>query len=676
MDRSSLVTLSPIDWVLIAGYFLFALAVGLWMRNRASRNVDEYFLSGRSLPWWLAGTSMVATSFAADTPLFVSGVVRDFGIWKNWLWWCQAVSGVLSVFLFARWWRRGRVMTKAELTELRYSGKEAEVLRGFLGLLHSLIVNVIVLCWVILAATKIFDVLFDFDKTTSVIVACGIALTYSLMSGFWGVVITDLVQFAMSMLGAIVLAIVCWDAVGGSEKILELAQSSPAFTPETLRFMPPPGTGNFWELSFWTTSVAAMAVYLCVGWWAVETVDGGGHAIQRISASRDERQGMLATLWYTIAHYAIRPWPWLMVGIASLVVLPRLEVHAPVGGTVTAVVTQANLNVAGADSATVPIAPDTYGTIQIEASSGERSNVPIVQEADDWRAERILVKPKDQVAAGDLMARSDSETAYIVMLSRYLMPGFKGLVVASLLAAFMSTIDTHVNLASSFFVNDIYRRFMVPNATSDRHYVLVARLASLTVMILAGVMAAQTESIRKLFEFFLVFLAGVGPVYVLRWFWWRVSAWTEITALATSAITATLLSNAPIVWSLGPLSTGGALEPAGRTLIVAAASLLTCGISLLIAPTRDPQTVVGFYRKVRPIGWWKPVRELTPETTTRDPVAGPIVGTIGGILLIFGVLFGVGSWLLHRPTLLPCLVASVSGAVAVWWAISNLEPRK
>lgn len=649
-----------LDWLVIAAYLVFAVVTGFVLRKRASSAVDQYFLSGRSLPWWLAGTSMVATSFAADTPLVVSGWVRDYGIWKNWLWWSYAISGVLSVFLFARWWRRGEVMTKAEIIEVRYHGRAAGTLRGLLGLLHAFVTNTMVLCWVLLAASKILDAMFGIPKFYSVTLACAIAMSYALLAGFWGVVVTDFVQFIISMVGAVALAAICYSAVGGADGIQAAAERGEAFAmrSETLRLFPVTESTLPWDPQFWTVSIAALAVYLGVAWWAVETVDGGGHAIQRIAASKDDREGMLATLWYNIAHYGLRPWPWIIVGVASLVVLPRLEVESPVAGEVVNV-TQDSAN------PSVFIQPDD-GSTQVSIRLEDASQEP------DWQPHLPTVSSGDHVDLGQVIGKSDSEQAYIVMLGRYLPLGIKGLVVASLLAAFMSTVDTHVNLAASYFVNDIYRRYLI-RTQSERHYVTVARLASVAIMVLSGVLAFSSRSISGIFEFFLAFLAGVGPVYAFRWLWWRVTAVTEITALIASGAVATFLTYAPIQWQLGPFSTNGQLEPAGRLLLVVLCSLAASLLSLLIAPKPNPQTLVGFYKKVRPMGWWKPVAALAPEVQRVDSLAAVAVGTIGGLALIFGVLFGTGCMLLGSGGLTLSAVATAVGIMAVAWSLRRLD---
>jgi len=646
--------LHPVDWLIVGLYVAFALAVGIRFQGRASRNVEEFFLSGRSLPWWLAGTSMVATSFAADTPLVITGWVRDAGIWKNWLWWCFAISGMLGVFLFARWWRRGGVMTKAELVELRYPGKGANVLRGVLGMLHASFTNTITLCWVLLAAAKIADVFFGVNKAVGLAVPCAVALAYSLLAGFWGVVVTDLLQFVMAMIGALALAVIVWGAVDGSAGILADAATNPAFTHDTLRFLPRAGEGSWLDASFWTAPVAAVCVYMGVAWWAAENVDGSGILVQRVCAAKDERQGVLATLWYNVAHYALRPWPWILVALASLVVLPHARVDSPVGGRVEQV---------GADS------------ILVLTPAGERREVSLNVEGTsaDWRV-LPAVSVGAQVESGELLAKTDSERAYVVMMTRYLPVGLLGIAFAALLAAFMSTIDTHVNLAASFFVNDVYRRFLKRDA-GPLHYVLVARWASVGVMLLAGLFAYQADSISDLFLFFLSFLGGVGPVYVLRWLWWRIRASTEIVAMLASASATVFLTAADIEWRLGPLSNSGQLAHEGRLILVVCFSMLCALVSLALTRAPDPKSLVDFYRRVRPLGWWGPVRALAGGTPPRRGLAPILAGAAGGLAATYGLMLGAGMGLLGRAedALLATGVAIVGACIVAWSLRTSLE---
>ncbi len=644
--------LATIDWLVILAYVAFAVTVGVRLSGRASTNIDEFFVSGRTLPWWLAGTSMVATTFAVDTPLVITGWVRDYGIWKNWLWWCFAITSLLGVFVFARLWRRSGVLTKAELAELRYGGAGARALRATLGAMHAGVTNTIILCWVLLAAAKIADVLFDVDKALALAIGCTIALSYSLLAGFWGVVLTDALQFTMSMVGAVALATVAWQTIGGVEGLL----ASGVLAADTLSFVPRPGTGTPFEPSFWTTPVAILAVNLGVGWWATEWADSDSVVVQRVAASRDERQGTLAVLWYAIAHYALRPWPWILVALASLVILPTLEVRAPVDGVVSAV-----------DAQGVHIEP---------AAGGPAVTTPLRPEgsSEDWYPLPAQGLAAGQpVSQGEVMARTDSERAYVVMMQRFLPAGLLGLVAASLLAAFMSTIDTHVNLASSFFVNDLYRRFFHPGG-SERHYVLVARLASLGVMALAAFFAYSAESISDLFTFLLAFLGGVGPVYMLRWLWWRVRASTEITAMLASASTTVALSLAPIDWHLGPLSTGGELLHEARLLIVVAVSLVASLLSMALTRTPDPASLVAFYQRVKPVGWWAPVRALAAPGSAPSAASDRVItGVASGLALVYGTLFGAGHLLLGQPSAAATgAVAAILGAVGVAYSLRPL----
>jgi Na+/proline symporter len=640
-----------IDWSVIIGYVAFAVIVGLRFAKKAGSSSDEYFLSGRSLPWWITGTSMVATTFAADTPLVVTGWVRDSGIWKNWLWWCYAVGGMMTVFLFARYWRRGNVMTTAELSELRYGGKSAGILRGFLGFYHAGITNTIVLCWVILAAAKIVDVLFDVDKMTAIAAACGISLSYSLLAGFWGVVITDLLQFAMAMTGGIALAWFSWRAVEGMAGLTQrLSSEGIAVAADTFSLIPSPGEGGFMSPTFWTVPVATVAVYLGVAWWSSQSVDGGGVTVQRVSASKDERHGMLAVLWYSIAHYAMRPWIWVLVALASLAIFPVRTVDAPAAGTVAEVTAEA---------------------ISIQTDAGLR--VMPLEVTDEMGAPLAKVKEGDAVRSGDVLARTDSELAYVAMMTRFLPIGLLGLVVASLLAAFMSTIDTHVNLASSYFVNDVYKRFLAPDADAKSE-VFAARLSSVVIMTLGGVLAYFSSSISDLFTFFIAFLGGVGPVYIGRWLWWRVRASTEIVAMITSSVVTITLTFGSFEWELGPLSSGGGLLDTGRLILVVGASIGTSLLSMLFTRTPDPKSLVSFYEKVRPVGAWGPVRALSKVKAPEGEGTAALIGIFGGLGLIYGSMFTLGNFFLdHHMQAGVSLAFAVCGGFAVKSAIARLD---
>ena len=710
-----------IDWCVIASYAVFAIGVGLYFSRRAGKNADEFFLSGRTLPWWITGTSMVATTFAADTPLVISGWVRDKGIWMNWQWWCFAIGGMLTVFIFARYWRRGEVMTSAELSELRYGGKEAGVLRGFLGLAHAGFLNTLVLCWVLLAAGKIMGVVFEFDMRTALVIASVLSLTYSLLAGFWGVVITDIVQFAMAMTGAICFAVIAWNAVGGLAEIESTVAALGESGRDILRLVPRPGEGGIGDASFWSVPVATFAVFLGVSWWVSHGVDGGSVVIQRISASRTPRDGLLGALWYNVANFALRPWPWIAVGLASLVVLPTVSIDTPVEGRVTAFTAidpPSTISVAydgnekaieftELDFSVTPDEPesptairialveksglaptiqvetiestDPIGTITVTTSDGSETEIPLGALAN-WEAGAPDL-PNDllgrQVEVGETFLRTDSERAYVVMMMKYLPAGLLGLVVASLLAAFMSTIDTHVNLAASFYVNDIHRRFFFPDA-SGKHLVLAARLASTVVLVLGALLAAASDSISDLFQLFLSVLGGLGPIYILRWLWWRVTALTEIVAMAASMLTTTCVTllDSRIDWALGPLSPDGAISSEGRILVVIAVSGIASLITLLVRRP-DPASLVSFYERVRPIGAWGPVRALTTARPERGEASAAIIGVVSGLALTYSLMFGIGFLMLGRtPGFLVCAGVTIVSTFGVVHACRILATRE
>ncbi len=650
-----------IDWTVVVLFFAASLWIGMRYTHRAGKSVEEFFLAGRKLPWWLTGTSMVATSFAADTPLVVTGWVRDDGIWKNWVWWCYATGGMLQVFLFARWWQRSGVMTKAEFVELRYGGSGARVLRGLYGFLHAMVTNTWTLCWVMLAAAKISEVIFGLDKVTGLVAASLIGLVYVIAAGFWGVVMTDLFQFAFAMFGAILLGAVAWNALGGVQG-LEGPLASGMIAGDALRMVPSPGTGSFFTASFWTAPLAAFAVYVGVAWWAIEHVDGSPVAVQRIVASKSEREGVLAMLWFNVAHYALRPWCWILVALASLVVLPSVEVRVP-----AAVVGEAT------------VIESTRTAVALELADGSRLEVPLAGPANDFVPEASVAEGAT-VRAGDRLARTDSERAYLVMMRRYLPVGLLGLVAASLVAAFLSTVDTHINTAASFFVNDLYRRFWFRGRT-ERHYVLVARVASFAVLALAGLIAWQSTSMRELFVFFLAFLSGIGPVYVLRWLWWRVSAAAEITALVSSALVSTAVtiidSRTSFSWPLGALSPEGSLSDAGRILVVTMVSLAATLLAIALSQRPDPGSLVDFFRRVRPIGWWGPVRALAGSAPIAGELGPALLGSAGALALTFGLMFGLGFLFLDRPAALAVsALATLVGTLVTAWALRRLAPPR
>jgi Na+/proline symporter len=574
--------LSPIDGAIIVGYILFALGFGVYYSKRAGRNIKEFFVSGRNLPWWLAGTSMVATTFAVDTPLVVTALVVNGGIAENWLWWNATLSGMLTTFLFSRLWRRAEIITAVELTELRYSGGSASFLRWFRALYIALPVNCITMGWVILAMQKIIMLTFNLPDTASwkvlAVLACMlIAGIYCVLSGFWGVVITDLVQFSMAMIGSITLAIIAMVKIGGigtlKTKLVEVHGADHTI----LNFLPDLGAGEMAILTF--------GVYLGVQWWA-SNGDGsgyGGYITQRMFAAKDERNTLLATLWFNIAHYTLRPWPWILVALVSMVVYPNL---------------------------------------------------------------------------------ADPEVGYPMLMLEYLPVGLLGLMMTAFLAAFMSTIDTHLNWGASYLVNDFYKRFFRPDA-DDHHYVIVSRISVVLIMVIAGATSLFMNSIANAWRFLIALNAGVGLVHILRWYWWRINAWSEISAMVASAVV-TL-----IVFILPQTKDNFAYQ---MLIIVPVSTLVWLIATMVTAPVRE-ERLIAFYNRVRPSGgWWKPIASRTnvkPDSGSSTPA---LINWLLGSVFVYCTLFAFGKLILgfYGPGLIFLLLALVTGGL-VYRGIAELN---
>src|ERR1043166_243805 len=449
--------LNLLDWAVIAAYFLFNLGIGLYYARRARGSTTEFFLSGRNVPWWLAGTSMVATTFAADTPLVVTGLVATNGIAGNWLWWNLVMSGMLTVFFYARLWRRAGVMTDIEFAELRYSGKPAAFLRGFRALYLGLPINCIILGWVNLAMVKILEITLGVSKRGAIMIVIGMLLFtafYTAISGLWGVLVTDLFQFALKMGMVIVLAILAVNAVGGIDGLKTQIGALDAAAGGGSRLAFFPSTDSAWMPAI------TLFVYLGVNWWASwypgAEPGGGGYVAQRIFSARTERDGLFATLWFNIAHYAVRPWPWILTALASIVLYPNLV---------------------------------------------------------------------------------DKESGYVqtLMDPAVFPPALRGIMLAAFAAAYMSTIGTQLNWGASYVVNDCYRRFLRRDA-AEREYVVVSQLVTVGLMLVSIYVTLHLSSIEQAWKLLIVTGAGTGTVLLLRWFWWRINAWSEVSAMAAAAI--------------------------------------------------------------------------------------------------------------------------------------------
>src|SRR6476659_9066993 len=514
-------TLSFSDWLVVALYFAASAVFALMYTRRASESLDEYFVSGRQLPWWLAGTSMVATTFAADTPLVVSGLVAKYGVAGNWLWWNGAISGILTVFFFARLWRRAGVLTDLEFAELRYGGRPAAVLRGFRALYLALPINLIIMGWVTRAMVTILQISLDINAWTAALLLFGVTACYTIFSGLWGVVVTDTFQFVVKMFGVIALAVVAVKSVGGLDEMVRL--SSAHFGSYQAAFGVLPPAGSAW------LPVSTLIVFLAVQWWATwypgAEPGGGGYVAQRILAAQDERHGLLATLWFQIANYALRPWPWILVGFVALLRYPHL---------------------------------------------------------------------------------ANPEEGFVRVMVDVLPSPIKGLLLATFAAAYMSTIGTHLNWGASYLVNDVYLRFIKPTA-SRRAQVIASRIATVTLMLLSLVVMAYLKSVEQGWKLLLGLGAGTGLVCILRWYWWRVNAWSEISAMVASFITSIALHLSGV--DAGNTSSGDYAK--AMLITTAVATTVWIAVTLLTQPETDA-VLERFYRRVRPggPGWRRISRRL------------------------------------------------------------------
>ncbi len=572
-----------VDWAVVAAYFAFNLAIGFYYKSRAGSSVSEFFLSGRNVPWWLAGTSMVATTFAADTPLAVTGMVAVGGIAGNWLWWCFVASGMMTVFFYARLWRRSGVMTDIEFCEIRYSGRPAAFLRGFRALYLGIPINCIILGWVNKAMVDILMLVLGVSKIQALGIVIGmIALTsfISTLSGLWGVLVTDLFQFVIKMSMVIALAVFAVRAVGGIDQmktkllVLDAARGNQG---SVLNFIP--------DLNSAWMPLITFLVYISLNWWATwypgAEPGGGGYIAQRMFSAKDEKHSLLATLWFNIAHYALRPWPWILVALASLILYPGLE------------------------------------------------------------------KP---------------ETGYIRVMIAYLPPSLRGLMIAAFAAAYMSTIATQLNWGASYLVNDFYRRFLKPSE-SDRHYVAASQAATVLLTLVSAVVTFYLDSIAGAWKLLVVTGAGTGSVLLLRWYWWRINAWSEVSSMiAASAVSLSLQT----IWKL---DTDKPVEFAWIMIItVAITTVVWLAATYLTRPEPD-EVLISFYARTRPsAAGWRRIARLKPEVQPSRDGLSNLVDWIAGCVLIYGMLFGTGKLLLHETASGVALMAAglIAGAVIYW----------
>ncbi len=594
------------DWVVIAGYLLITLFLGLYFRGRSGKSTADYFVSGRNVSWWLAGTSMVATTFAADTPLAVTGLVYVNGVAGNWLWWSFLPSGMMTVFLFARLWRRSGLITDVQFAEMRYSGKPAAFLRGFRAVYLGLLMNCLILGWVTKAMVNIISTSLGISDAKALAICVFFLMPftgiYVSLGGLWGVLWTDLFQFVLKM--AIVIGVAWYGvhAAGGMQQMLAtLAAKRAAAGPgaSDITALLPDFSRGWSSEALWTLPAITFVVHLAVQWWAFwypgAEPGGGGYIAQRIFSARDERNGLLSVLWFNLAHYALRPWPWILTALAAVVLYPGL---------------------------------------------------------------------------------AQPERGYMLVATRQTPHALLGILLAGFMAAFMSTVATQLNWGSSYLVEDFYRRFLKKNG-SESHYVNASRLATVFLVIAAALVALKLGSVSAGWKIVLELGAGTGGVYLLRWYWWRVNAWSEISAMFAALVT-TLALHSESLW----MALAGRPQPFSGSdpVLFAKTTLCTTGVTTIVwlavtmlTPAEPGDTLVRFYRKVRPelLGWGPVARMVPAEPVTRE-LGRNLVSWIVGCVLIYSTLFCIGELCFGRTG--QGIVLGVVAAVCAL-VISKLMPR-
>ena len=558
--------LTSLDWIIVVVSIAISFAPAVWLARRAGSSTAEFFTSGRAAPWWLIGVSMVATTFSTDTPNLVTDLVRQGGVAANWAWWAFLLTGMTTVFFYARLWRRIGVLTDLEFYELRYSGPAATWVRGFRAVYLGVVFNVVIMASVNLAAAKIANVLLGWPIGQTLLVCGVINVAFAATSGLWGVLVTDFIQFGIAMGGSFAAAVYALrhPAVGGLEGLFAKIDT------KTLAFVP--------DLTDWTVALPIFIVPLTVQWWSTwypgAEPGGGSYIAQRMLAAKSERDAMAGTLFFNVAHYALRPWPWIIVALASMIVFPQV--------------------------------------------------------ADIRRA----LPHVDPALVGHDMA-------YSAMLT-FLPPGILGVMVAGLLAAYVSTISTHLNWGTSYLVHDLYRRFLKPDA-SERHYVMAGRVVTALLMIAAGLLTLVLESARGTFNLLLSIGAGTGLLYLLRWFWWRINAWSEIAAMVSSFVLAV---------GLLVLERNGVTIPSHLSLIATVAITTAVWLAAtFLTPPPDQATLRRFYTLARPSGpGWTDVRRACGNLAPSEDLKAAFVGWAASCVFVYSALFGVGLLLMGRTS--------------------------
>lgn len=587
-----------VDWLIVGLYMAAALGLGAYLSRRASQSLEDFFVSGRSLPWWLAGTSMAATTFSIDTPLYVAGVVGSRGIAGNWEWWAFGFGHVALIYLFARLWRRSEIVTDAELTEKRYGGRPAAILRATKAFLFAVPINCIGIGYIMLAAVKVIGALGIWERLgvagastaggtvlgvdPKLLIVIGVSLLvllYAGLSGLWGVVATDFFQFFLALFGAVLVAVFAIQSpdVGGLSGLVEKSQRFTEF--DVLAFIPITWSADTWLGVGWSSfagiSATTFFAYVGIQWWTFRRSDGGGEFIQRLAASRDEASAEKAAWFFNIMHYVVRTWPWVLVALAALVLYPDME---------------------------------------------------------------------------------DPEMGYPRLMVDFLPTGLLGVVVASLVAAFMSTVSTQINWGASYLTNDLYKRFLHPQADDDE-LVAVGRAASVLITALGATAAFFADSVATVFRLVLAIGTGPGVVLILRWFWWRINAWAELAAMIAGFVLGLLTTVVDVV----------TIDDFGlRLLFITGATAVAWITTMLLTPPERPETLDRFYRLARPGGpGWARQRRRTGIPSAIS-LKRSLLRVAAAVPVLYGTMFGVGALLLLQwATAAVLLGVAVTGSIAL-----------
>lgn len=590
-------TLSFLDWLIIGAYFVISLVIGLWYRKRASKSVDDFFLSGRNMPWLIAGLSMVATTFAADTPLAVTELVALNGISGNWLWWNMLIGGMLTTFFFARYWRKAEILTELEFIEFRYSGKPAVFLRGFKSIYLGLIINTLIIAWVNKALMTILQVFFDLPEDVVLWYVAGamtITVLYSSLSGLWGVAITDVIQFIIAMAGCIILAII----VLGSEQIGGIAGLKAQLPSWSLEFFPK--IDSFSSAgSVLSISIGAFLAFIGVQWWASwypgAEPGGGGYIAQRMMSCKDEKHSIFATLFFQIAHYCLRPWPWILVGLATLVLYPNL-------------------------------------------------------------------------------AEADKKMGYVMAMKDFLPSGLKGMLLVAFLAAYMSTIATQLNWGASYLVNDLYKRFIkkdnqfTTNEKAQKHYVNAAKIFTVIIMIVSLFVTTKITTISGVWSFIIECGAGLGMVLILRWYWWRINAWTEIVATITPFVAYAFAKL--ILENYFPESF---IINKGTYFFTVGVTTIAWLVTVFVTKPTNNLVLQNFYNKIKPEGYWGRFKQ-NDATREKSRIPMLLVCWLSSIVFTYSILFLIGYLIFQEWKLFAIYSGSAFVSLLVLlWAVKKTK---